>query len=43
MEPHHWSFHHYLQDPVIGSEPGSVSWPIGSDHVDVNSLLQEAI
>lgn len=33
----------YLQDPVIGFEPGSVSWPIWSDHVDINSLFQEAV
>lgn len=33
------TLYYYLQDPVVGSETGSVSWPIWSDHVDVNSFL----
>ncbi|KAF3856807.1 hypothetical protein F7725_017530 [Dissostichus mawsoni] len=30
-------------DPVVGSEARSVSWPVRSDHVDINSFLQEAV
>lgn len=33
----------HLQDPVIGSESSSVGWSIGSDHVDINTFLQETI
>lgn len=33
----------YLQDPVVGFEPGSVCGPFRSNHVDINSFFQEAV
>lgn len=35
--------HSYLQDPVVGAEPGAVGRPVGADHVDVDAFLQEAV
>lgn len=33
----------YLQDPVVRLKSSSVCRPFRSDHVDVNSLFQEAV
>lgn len=33
----------YLQNPVVGFEPGSVGGPFRSNHVDINSFFQEAV